>query len=689
MPHFTLPFSEPVLVFTLVLLIILLAPLLFSRIRVPGIVGLIIAGALVGPYGFNLLLRDTSIVLFGTVGLLYIMFLAGLEIDLNDFRKNRNRSLVFGGLTFSIPQTVGTLAALTILGFSWPSAILLASMFASHTLLTYPMASRMGLAKNEAVTITVGGTMITDTISLLVLAIIAGSTQGELNGFFWLRLTVAFAIFVVIVLWIMPKIGAWFFRTGQGDGGSQFIFVLAIVFAAAFLAELAGVEAIIGAFLAGLALNRLIPHTSPLMNRIDFVGNTLFVPFFLISVGMLVDVRVLFQGSEALIVAATMVVVALSCKWLAAFFTQKIFGYSVTERNLIFGLSNSQAAATLAAVLVGFNLGLLNEAVLNGTIVMILVTCLISSFVTESASRKLAIVESERVLDLGVVPDRILVPIANPATIEQLMDLAIMIKNPRSAEPIYPLVVVKDDDDVQQRVAASTKMLEKAITHAAATETAVQVVSRVDLNVASGITRAIKELMITEVVIGWNAQISTQQRIFGSVLDHLLQSSRQMIIVTRLVHPININRQIVVVVPPNSELETGFTRWLRTLTTLSKQAGARLNFFTTENAINRIQPIVQAAKPAVEADFSLFAEWEDFLILSREVTDTDLLVIINARDGTVSYNKYMDVIPRKLAQHFQSTSFLIIYPEQNTISPTTGARPLGRNTAHIMTEGVT
>lgn len=688
MPHFTLPFSEPVLVFTLVLLIILLAPLLFSRIRVPGIVGLIIAGALVGPYGFNLLLRDTSIVLFGTVGLLYIMFLAGLEIDLNDFRKNRNRSLVFGGLTFSIPQTVGTLAALTILGFSWPSAILLASMFASHTLLTYPIASRMGLAKNEAVTITVGGTIITDTAALLVLAIIAGSTQGELNGVFWLRLTVAFAIFVFIVLWIMPKIGAWFFKTGQGDGSSQFIFVLAIVFAAAFLAEVAGVEAIIGAFLAGLALNRLVPHTSPLMNRIDFVGNTLFVPFFLISVGMLVDVRVLFQGPDALIVAATMVVVALSCKWLAAFFTQKIFGYSVTERNLIFGLSNSQAAATLAAVLVGFNLGLLNEAVLNGTIVMILVTCLISSFVTESASRKLAVAESERVLDLAVVPDRILVPIANPATIEQLMDLAIMIKNPRSAEPIYPLVVVKDDDDVQQRVAASTKMLEKAITHAAATETAVQVVSRVDLNIASGITRAIKELMITEVVIGWNAQISAQQRIFGSVLDHLLHASRQMIIVTRLVHPINVTRQIVVVVPPHGELETGFTRWLRTLTTLSKQAGARLNFFTTQGAINRIQPIVQAAKPAVEADFSLFAEWEDFLILSREVTNTDLLVIINARDGSVSYNKYMDAIPRKLAQHFQSTSFLIIYPEQNTISPATGTRPLGRNTAHIMTEGV-
>ncbi len=689
MPHFTLPFSDPVLVFTLVLLIILLAPLLLNRIRVPSIMGLLVAGALVGPFGLNLLLRDTSIVLFGTVGLLYIMFLAGLEIDLNDFRKNRNRSLVFGALTFFIPQTVGTLAGYYVLGFAWPSAILLASMFASHTLLTYPIASRMGLAKNEAVTITVGGTIITDTAALLVLAIIAGSTQGELNAAFWVRLAVAFTIFVYIVLGIMPKIGAWFFRTGQGDGGAQFIFVLVLVFAAAFLAELAGVEAIIGAFLAGLALNRLIPHTSPLMNRVDFVGNTLFVPFFLISVGMLVDVRVLFQGTEALFVAAAMVVIAISCKWLAAFFTQKIFGYSVAERNLIFGLSNSQAAATLAAVLVGFNLGLLNEAVLNGTIVMIMVTCLISSLATESAGRKLAIVESERVLDVSVAPDRILVPIANPATIERLMDLAIMIRRPKSQEPIYPLVVVKDDEDVQQQVAASYKMLEKAIKHASATETAVQVVSRVDLNIANGITRAVKELMITEIVIGWNAQVSPQQRIFGSVLDHLLHTSRQMVMVTRLVHPINITRRIVVAAPPNSELETGFTRWLRTLTTLSKQAGAGLAFFAAPNTINQIAPIIETAKPAVEADFSPFADWEDFLVLSREVADTDLLVIISARVGSVSYNKYMDTIPRKLAQHFQGTSFVIIFPEQNTISPATGARPLGRNTAHIMTEGVT
>lgn len=683
MPHFSLPFSDPVLVFTLVLLIILLAPLLLNRVRIPTIMGLLVAGALVGPFGLNLLLRDASIILFGTVGLLYIMFLAGLEIDLNDFRKNQNRSLAFGAFTFFIPQTVGTLAGHYLLGFEWPSAILLASMFASHTLLTYPTASRMGLSKNEAVTITVGGTIITDTAALLVLAIIVGSTQGELNGAFWVRLTISFTIFLFIVLAIMPKIGAWFFRTGQGDGSSQYIFVLVIVFAAAFLAELAGVEAIIGAFLAGLALNRLIPHTSPLMNRIDFVGNTLFVPFFLISVGMLVDVRVLFQGTEALLVAVTMVIIAISCKWLAAFFTQKIFGYSALERTLIFGLSNSQAAATLAAVLVGFNLGLLNEAVLNGTIVMIMVTCLVSSLATESAGRKLAILESEQVLDVSVVPDRILVPIANPATIEHLMDLAIMIKNPKSPEPIYPLVVVKDDEDVQQRVAASYMMLEKAIKHASATETAVQVVSRVDLNVANGISRAIKELMITEVIIGWNAQINTQQRIFGSVLDHLLQTSRQMVLVTRLAYPINVTRRIIVVIPPNAEFETGFSRWLRTLTTLSKQAGARIIFYASSGAIERMEPTVEAAKPAVEAAYHLFTDWEDFLILAREVAEMDLLVVVSARPGSVSYNKYLDAIPRKLAQHFQSSSFVIIYPEQNAISPATGARPLGRNTTHI------
>lgn len=676
MDHLTLPFSDPVLIFTVVLFIILLAPTLFARARVPGLVGLIVAGILVGPNGFNLLQRDASIVLFGTVGLLYIMFLAGLEIDLQDFRKNRHRSLVFGAFTFFIPQISGTLIAYYFLDFSWSSSILLASMFASHTLLVYPAISRMGLTKNEAVTVAVGGTMITDTAALLVLAIMVRSTSGSLDGQFWIQLVISFAIFVFIVLALFPRLGAWFFKHGQGDGAAQYIFVLAVVFAAAFLAELAGVEAIIGAFLAGIALNTLIPHTSALMNRIEFVGNALFIPFFLISVGMLVDVRVLFQGTEALIVAATMIVVAVSAKWLAAFATQRVFGYSVVERNLIFSLSNSQAAATLAAVLIGFNIGLLNENVLNGTILMILVTCLLSSFVAEDAGKKQALLEGNKRPDLGEAPERILVPMANPETMEQLIDLATMIRNPLSPEPIYPLMIVQDDDQARERVAINQKMLGKVVRHAAASDTSVQLVSRIDLNVASGIARAIKELMITEVVIGWNGRLTTERRIFGSVLDNLLEQSPQMIMVAKLVHPLNVTPKIVMVVPENAELETGFARWLRVILRLTKQTGSKLLCFGAEKTLNQMQTVVASHKPSVEARYRPFADWEDFLILARELDKDDLFLIVSARQGTLSHNKYLDGIPGKLAKHFQEASFIIIYPEQDAIDLRTGERPL-------------
>ncbi|TXK21586.1 cation:proton antiporter [Pontibacter qinzhouensis] len=663
----TFPFEDPVLIFTLVLLIILAAPIVLSKIKIPGIVGLILAGVLVGPNGLNLLQRDASIVLFGTVGLLYIMFLAGLEIDMIDFKRNKNKSLIFGALTFFIPITIGTIIFYYVMDFRWLSAIMLSSMFSSHTLIAYPIASRLGLSKNEAVTITIGGTIVTDTAVLLVLAIISGSSQGELDAMYWIKLGGSLAVFVAIVMYVFPMIARWFFKQIESEKGAQFIFVLAMVFAAAFIAELAGVEAIIGAFLAGLALNQLIPHTSALMNRIEFVGNNLFIPFFLISVGMLVDLTVLFRGPEALIIAATIVVVAIITKYLAALVTQKIFGYSILQRNLIFGLSSAHAAATLAVVLVGFNLGILNEDVLNGTIVLILVTCLVSSFITEKAGRSLAIVESRKKPNLSEKPDRILVPIANPANIERLIDLAIMLKNPEYKEPIYPLAVVIDNEHAEEEIYKKNKMLQEAITHASATDNDVQLVSKIDINVASGILRAIKEMMITEVVLGWNAKITTRDRVFGTVLDSLLENTEQMILVCKVIQPLNTIKNIVVFVPLNSDIEVGYLRWLRTLRLLSAQLGAKLVFRGRKRTLNKIKNTLQTSKPAVEAKYEIMADLGEVENLKANIAPDDLIVVVSARSRTISYDNKMDYIPRILSRNYKENSFIIIYPEQHPV----------------------
>jgi Kef-type K+ transport system membrane component KefB len=386
----SLPVESPVLVFSIVLFTILIAPMVFERLKVPGIIGLIIAGAIIGPNGLHFLNRDGSIVLLGTVGLLFIMFLAGLEIDLNEFKKNKNKSLSFGSLTFLIPMTLGTLAGVYLLNLELMPSLLLASMFASHTLLTYPLIQKLGIVKSRSVNIAVGGTIITDLAALLVLAIIAGMATGDIGSAFWIGLTVKFLLFAFIVLWGFPKVAKWFFKNVAGDNGSKFIFVLCMVFIAAFIAEEAGLEPIIGAFLAGLAMNRTVSTSKNLMGKIHFVGNTLFIPIFLLSVGMLIDYKILFSGPEALLVALTMIVIATFSKWFAAYLTQKFLGFSKNERNIIFGLSNAQAAATLAAVMVGYNLGLLNESILNGTILMILVTCMVSSFVTQNAAKNLA-----------------------------------------------------------------------------------------------------------------------------------------------------------------------------------------------------------------------------------------------------------------------------------------------------------
>ncbi|NSL88180.1 cation:proton antiporter [Chitinophaga solisilvae] len=662
-----LPLKDPIPIFSLVLFIILLAPILLRKLRIPSIIGLIIAGMLIGENGFGLIEKN-SIDLFGKAGLLYIMFLAGLELDMAEFFKNRYRSMVFGALTFFIPLLLGYVICTYVLHFNFKATILIASMFATHTLVAYPLASRLGITKNEAVTVAVGGTIITDTAVLLILAIITGAQAGNLNTYFWIRLGISLAIFAAIILWLMPILGRWFFKKIKDDKTSHFIFVLALVFASAFLAELAGVEGIIGAFLAGLALNQLIPHTSPLMNRIEFVGNAIFIPFFLISVGMLVDLRVLLQGTEALIIAGTLTAMALSSKWLAAFFTQLIFKYSPTQRNIIFGLSSAHAAATIAVILIGFNLHLVNEAVLNGTVILILITCMVGSFVTESAGRKLAVQDGDHKPELPDQPERILVPVSNPDKIESLLDFAVMIKDAHAPTPIYPLAVVQDNEEARDKIHLTNKMMEKAIIHAAATESDLQVVTRIDLNVSDGIARAAKELMISDVILGWTDKTSTTDRwfgtIFGTTMDNVLQSVWETVYVCNFLHPLNTTKKMVLVLPPNTEYELGFLHYLQKMLLLAKQAGAKLLVFSTEKTRQFTEAYIVQTKVSADITYKQFDTMEDFLILSRDITRDDLVVIVTARKGTLSYHAYMEGIPAKVGRHFKDNNVILLYPEQ-------------------------
>lgn len=569
------PITDPVLVFGMVMLIIFTAPLLFRRYKIPGIIGLILFGAIAGPSAMGILERDATMVLLGTVGLIYLMFMAGLSIDLNQFNKLRSRSLVFGLFSFFLPQMMALVVGLYLLGYSLETALLLGSIVGSHTLLAYPLARRLGITKNKAVTMAMGGSIVTDLISLVVLAVVMASIGGELDGIFWFKFVSMLLLFGASVLYVLPRIGRWFFRTVQNDSSTEYAFLLCCLFISAAVAQAIGLAPIIGAFLAGLALNSLVPENSTSMLRIQFVGDALLVPFFLISVGMLVDFSVLLSSFEVWIYAFVFTSLVLVGKVGAAWIIRAIFKYSKTEFGVVAGLTTPQAAATLAVTLVGFEAGLFSQNAVNAVIVMILITCIIGPILVENYGRKLAVEdEDDDLMGPSIGHHRILVPLSNPSTATALIDLAMMIRDPSSLEPLHPLIVARDGDDVQAQVANSEKMLGHAVIHATAANIPVLPVTRVDLNIASGIERAIKELRISAIVIGWNGQVSTQQRIFGSVLDQLMAETNQLLLVSKLEKPINTNTRIFVIIPPLVEREVGFSSALRSMKFLSNQIGA-------------------------------------------------------------------------------------------------------------------
>lgn len=664
-----LPITDPTWIFLLVLLIILFAPILLTKLRIPHIIGMILAGLAIGEHGFNILVRDSSFELFGKVGVYYIMFLAGLEMNMADFKKNRGKAVALGLLAFIIPISIGMVTNVLLLKYSLITSILLASMYASHTLVAYPIVIRYGISRQRSVSIAVGGTAVTDTLTLLVLAVISGVFKGEAGGLFWLWLVVRFVVLAMLIMYFLPRIGRWFFRR-YDDNVMQYIFVLAMVFLGAGLMELIGMEGILGAFLVGLVLNRLIPHVSPLMSHLEFVGNALFIPYFLIGVGMLIDVKVIFGGGDALKVAGVMIVVALGGKWIASWLTQKIYRMSVLERELMFGLSNAQAAATLAAVLVGYNIilpdgsRLLNEDVLNGTVLLILVTCIVSSFTTERAARKMAMGEAHPEEDRSREPEKILIPVANPNTIEYLMNLSLVIRDPKQKDNLLALNVINDHSGTEALEQQGKRYLERAAKITASAGVELKCISRYDLNIAAGIIHTAKEHGATDVIIGLHWKVNIVDSFFGMLTESLLKGLHRKVMVARFLIPINTLRRIIVAVPPKAEYEAGFQKWVDHFCRMGTTLGCRVHFFANEQTGNLLQALVKKKHSNTLTEFSRLDEWEDLLLLTGQVNYDHLLVVISARRGSISYDSSFEKLPSQLGRYFTNNSLIVLYPDQ-------------------------
>ena len=665
--EFELPLKNPVLIFSLILFIILLSPILLRKLNIPGIIGLIIAGVIIGPHGLNILANDSAIKLFSTIGLLYIMFIAGLELDMNEFKANKNKSLVFGFFTFIIPIAIGFPVCYYLLQYSFDTSFLTASMFATHTLVAYPIISKFGISKNQAVAVTVGGTILTDTAVLIILAVIMGKSQGNLTQEFWIRLGVSLAIFTAIMFLIIPRIAKWFFRKLESEKHSHYIFVLSVVFFAAFLAEVAGVEPIIGAFVAGLALNKLIPHSSALMNRIEFIGNSLFIPFFLISVGMIVNISVILKGPMALIVAGTLTLIAIVGKWLAAFITQLVFKYSKAQRNLIFGLSSAHAAATLAIILVGYEAGILDENILNGTVILILITCIIASFAAENAAKEIVIESEDNAAELlkeKIQSEHILIPIENALNVEKTLEFVTLIKNKKSANPVSVLTVVSNDEEAEVNILKNRNKLEEFVKQAAASETKVNIITTIDHNAASGISRISREIMADIIILEWPRQTGFIDKLIGEKIDSILNNTDKSLFISYFKKPIVLNKRILVAVPPFAEYENGFGLWLTKIAILAQELSISIQIYSNASTMKSIERFSKQAKLTAPISYHTFIDWDDFLVLSRNINEDDLLVLVSARKGATSYMGALDKIPAKLDKYFASNDRLIIYPQQ-------------------------
>ena len=654
------------MIFTLVLLLILAAPVVFRRLRIPDVVGLILAGVAVGPYGFNLLERDASFQIFGQVGILYLMFLAAVEIDMYHFKQNLKQGLIFGLITFIVPSALGMVAAHYAFGAGLTTCLLLASMYSSHTLISYPVVSRFGLQNGKGVILAVSATIIAVLLALLTLAsVVKLQATGTFDSMDIVRLLLYTAAYALAVGLTFPRITRFVFRK-ISDAVAQYIFILAMVFIGAVLAQLIGLESILGAFYVGLVLNRLIPGRSSLMHHIKFVGNAIFIPYFLIGVGMLINVHVIFNGWKVSWVAVNMILVALVSKWLAAWIAQKAFGLTATMRRMMFGLTSGKAAATIAATMLGYQYGIINEDIMNGAVLMILACCLVASVMTERTAIRMRIeLTTAEMEQTGVErPEfaRQIVAVSNPITAEGLMRLAVFMRSPKNTEPVTALFVRNSDDPKTLR--AGRYSLRTAAQ--AAQEMGVQAVEeeRFDLNVVSGLTNMIHQTHATDIVLGFHRKANIVDTFFGQMTDTLLRETLKMVVMSRCFIPISTVRRIVVVAGDKAQLETGFHDWVARIGNLAQTLACKVIFLVSGETSRYIEDIITSDGYGIRRIYQEMTCWDDFILLSGDVGPEDLLVVIGARKGSISYNASQEEIPEFLSKNFAAHNLMVIYPEQ-------------------------
>lgn len=666
------PITDPTLIFFVVMLIILFAPIVMGKLRIPHIIGMVLAGVAVGRYGLNILVRDDSFELFGKVGLYYIMFLASLEMNIEGVRRNKGRFGVFGLLTFAVPFIMTYVACITVLHYSVLASLLLGCIMASNTLIAYPIVGRYGLQRKPSVTLSVGSSMISLLMALVSLAAIVAAYGGNTGVMFWLWFVGKFVGYCVLMAVLIPRLARWFLRR-YSDAVMQFIFVMSMLFMSAALSEAVGLEGIFGAFVAGLILNRFIPHVSPLMNRIEFIGNALFIPYFLIGVGMLINLRLLFAGGGIVGVVIMIVVFGTVGKAVAAYLAGWLFRLPVSSGNMMFGLTSAHAAGAIAMLMVGMKMEvepgvpLVTDDMLNGVVIMILFTCIISTIMTERAAQQITLRDKEMPEDTTAneSEEKVLIPMRYPEYAQRLVNLAMMMRSPKNTTQMVGLNVVYDDDDMPRKQEQGQRLLERMTQYAAAADIHMQTQVRVAANIANGIRHAYKEFHATEILIGMHMHPEVSQKFWGEFHQSLFNGLNSQIIMARLTQPLATIRRIQVAVPSRAQFEPGFYRWLERLCRLGCNLECHTEFFGREDVLPLIENYVLSRHHDMRVSYTRMAHWAEMPSLAASISADNLFVVVTARKGTVSYKNALEFLPDEITRHFSGSNIMIIFPDQH------------------------
>ena len=664
------PVTDPTLVFFVVLCIILFAPIIMGKLRIPHIIGMVLAGVLVGQYGLNILVRDDSFELFGKVGMYYIMFLAGLEMDMEGLKKDSSQFFIFGILTALIPMAITYPVATICLNYSPAASLLLSCIMASNTLIAYPIAVRYGLQRHRSVALSVGSTMLALFIALMVLASVTASFDADTHWWFWPMFLFKVAAFCAGMILIIPRITRKFLRR-YSDAVMQFIFIMAELFLSAALSEAVGLEGIFGAFLAGLILNRYIPRLSSLMNRIEFTGNAIFIPYFLIGVGMLINLRLLFHGGAIVWIAAAMVAVGMIGKALAAYAACIGFKMPLSSGHMMFGLTSAHAAGGIAMVMVGMRLEvspghpMVDDDMLNGVIIMILFTCIISTLVTERSARQLVIADKAQDIKQAETDDeKILLPVKYPDVAKGLVSMAIMMRNAKLNRGLVALNVVYDDKHRSANQKEGRALLDNLVKVASAADVKMQTQVRVAANIANGIKYAFKEFDASEIIMGMHIHKDISPKFWGEFAQSLYNGLNRQIIFVRLKQPLNTLRSIQVAVPSRAEFEPGFYRWVERLGRLAGNLECRMVFHGRNEQMELIRNYLRHKHPSVRADYQLMMHWNELPRLTATINDDHLFVVVTSRKGGLSYKTALERLPDEIEKHFSGRSLMLIYPDQ-------------------------